>query len=54
MRVAALAVAFLAMIIGVVGSVAPDSLRMALQDLMNRPGVVLHVAGLIRVAMGLV
>jgi len=54
MRVAALIVALFAIIIGVVGIVAPDSLTMARQHLLDRPGVVLYVAGAIRVAMGLV
>jgi hypothetical protein len=54
MRVAALVVALFAIIIGVVGIVAPDSLTMARQHLLARPGVVLYVAGPIRVAMGLV
>jgi hypothetical protein len=42
------------MIVGVVGIVAPDSLTMARQHLLDRPGVVLYVAVPIRVAMGLV
>ena len=54
MCVAPLAVALFAIIIGVVGIVAPDSLTMARQHLLDRPGVVLYVAGAIRVAMGLV
>jgi hypothetical protein len=54
MRVAALIVALFAIVIGVVGIVAPDSLTMARQHLLDRPGVVLYVAGAIRVAMGLV
>ena len=54
MRVAALAVALFAIIIGVVGIVAPDSLTRVRQHLMDEPAVVLYIAGLIRVAMGLV
>ena len=54
MRVAALAVALFAVVVGVVGLVSPDSLTMARQYLLDRPGVVLYVAGSIRVAMGLV
>jgi hypothetical protein len=54
MRIAALAVALFAIVIGVVGILSPDSLTMARRYLLDRPGVVLYVAGLIRVAMGLV
>ena len=54
MRVAALTVALFAILIGVVGLVSPDSLTMARRLLMDRPGVVLYAAGLIRVAMGVV
>jgi uncharacterized membrane protein len=54
MRVAALVVALFAIIIGVVGIVSPDGLTMARRHLLDRPGVVLYVAALIRVAMGLV
>ncbi len=54
MRVAALLVALFAIVIGVVGIVSPDSLTTARRHLLDRPGVVLHVAGFIRVAMGLV
>jgi hypothetical protein len=54
MRVAALLVALFAIIIGVVRIVSPDGLTAARRYLLDRPGVVLYVAGLIRVAMGLV
>ncbi len=54
MRVAAFSVALFAVIVGVVGIVSPDSLTMARRYLLDRPGVVLYVAGFIRVAMGLV
>ena len=54
MRVAALTVAFFAITIGVVGIVAPDRLTIARQHLMDRPGIVLYIAGFFRVAMGLV
>jgi hypothetical protein len=54
MRVAALIVAFFAVVIGVVGIVSPDGLTTARRDLLDGPGVVLYVAALIRVAMGLV
>jgi hypothetical protein len=54
MRVAALIVALFAIVIGVVGIVAPDSLTMARQHLLDRPGLVLYVAVPIRIAMGLV
>jgi hypothetical protein len=54
MRVAALVVALFAVIIGVVGIVWPDSLTMGRRYLLDRSGVVLYVAGAIRVAMGLV
>jgi hypothetical protein len=49
-----LAVALFAIVVGVVGIVSPDSLTMARRHLLDRPGVVLYVAGPIRVAMGLV
>jgi hypothetical protein len=54
MRVAAWAVALFAIIVGVVGIVSPDSLTVARQHLLDRPGVVLYVASPIRVAMGVV
>jgi hypothetical protein len=54
MRVAALVVALFTVAIGVFGIVAPDSLTMARRHLLDSPGVVLYVAGPVRVAMGLV
>jgi putative exporter of polyketide antibiotics len=54
MRVAALVVAVFTIIIGVVGVIAPDSLTMARQHLLARPGIVLYVAAPIRVTMGIV
>jgi hypothetical protein len=54
MRVAALLVALFTIIIGVVGIVSPDGLTAVRRHLLDRPGVVLYVAGPIRVAMGLV
>jgi hypothetical protein len=54
MRVAALGVALFAFVIGAVGIVAPDSLTLARQRLLDRPKTILYVAGPIRAAMGLV
>jgi hypothetical protein len=54
MRVAALVVALFSIIIGLVGTIAPDSLTTARQRLLDGPGVVPYIAGPIRVAMGLV
>ncbi len=54
MRAAAFLVALFAIVIGAVGIVAPDSLTMPRQHLLETPGVVLYVAGPIRVAMGIV
>ena len=53
MRVAALLVAFFAIIIGVVGIVTPHGLTAARRHLLDTPGA-LPVTGSIRVAMGLV
>jgi hypothetical protein len=54
MRVAALLVAVFAITVGIVGIVSPDDLTAVRRLLLDRPGVVLYIAGLIRIAMGLV
>ena len=54
MRIAAWVVALFSIIIGVVGIVAPDSLTMARQHMLDTPGVISWVAAPIRISMGLV